>query len=54
MPVGNSVCHGITVTDDMFVEGGEIFTISADTSNSNDVIVGLNTALVTIVDDDSK
>ena len=49
-----AVCLNITVTGDMIVEENEIFTISVETSNPNDVIMGSTTATVTIVDDDSK
>ena len=54
MVVNNSICRNITVTDDMIVENSESFNITVETSNSNDVIMGLNTAVVTIEDDDSK
>ena len=52
--VGNSVCHSINVTNDMIVEESESFDITVEMSNPNDVIMGLNTAVVTIEDDDSK
>ena len=42
------------MTDDMIVENSESFNITVETSNPNDVIMGLNTAVVTIEDDDSK
>ena len=54
MAVGNFMCHNISVTDDIIVESNETFTITVETSNPNDVIVGPSTVLVTIVDDDGK
>ena len=38
----------------MIVEDSETLTITVETSNPNDVIIGLSRAIVTIVDDDSK
>ena len=52
--VGNSVCRGITVTDDMVVEESETFNITVETSDSNDIITGPSTATFTIIDNDSK
>ena len=52
--VSTAVCLNITVSGDMFVEDSETYTISVETSNPNDVIMGPSTATVTIVDDDSK
>ena len=52
--VNTAVCRDIGVTADMIVEENEIFTISVETSNPNDVIMGPTTATVTIIDDDSK
>ena len=52
--VSTAVCRDIAVTTDMIVEENEIFTISVQTSNPNDVILGQTTATITIVDDDSK
>ena len=40
--------------DDRIVEDTETFNITVEISNPNDVIMGLNTAAVTIADDDSK
>ena len=54
MAVSSFVCHSISVPDDMIVEDSEIFTITVETSNPNDVIMGPTTAVVTIVDDDGK
>ena len=54
MAVGNFMCHNVSVTDDIIVESNETFTITVETSNPNDVIVGPSTILVTIVDDDGK
>ena len=54
MAVGSFVCHNISVTNDMIVEGSETFTITVETSNPNDVIMEPSTAIVTIVDGDSK
>ena len=54
MAVSNSVCRSITVTDDMIVEGSETFNITVEISDPNDVIMGQDTAVVTIEDDDSK
>ena len=54
MVANNFVCHNITVTDDMIVEGSETFIITVETSNPNNVIMGLNTAIVTIIDNDGK
>ena len=54
MAVGSFVCRNITVPDDMIVEDSETFTITVETSNPNDMIMGPGTAIVTIVDDDSK
>ena len=48
------MCHDITVPADMIVEGSETFTISVETSNPNDVILGPSTATVTVVDNDGK
>jgi len=52
--VSTAVCRDIAVTADMIVEDNEIFTISVQSYNPSDVIMGLTTATVTIVDDDSK
>ena len=52
--VSNSVCRDVNVTDDIIVEDSEAFTITIETSNPNDVIMGPSTAIVTIVDDDGK
>ena len=52
--VSTAVCRDIAVTADMIVEENEIFTISVQSSNPSDVIMGLTTATVTIVDDDGK
>ena len=52
--VSTAVCRDIAVPADMIVEENEIFTISVETSNPNDVIMGPTTATVTIMDDDSK
>ena len=52
--VNTAVCRDIAVTADMIVEENEIFTISVQTSNPNDVIMGPTTATIAIVDDDSK
>ena len=54
MAVSSFVCHNISVPDDMIVEDSEIFTITVETSNPNDVIMGPTTAVVTIIDDDGK
>ena len=50
----NSVCRGITVINDMFVEDSESFNITVEISNPNDFVMGPNTAVVTIRDDESK
>ena len=42
------------MTADVNVENNETFTISVETSNANDVILGPSTATVIVVDDDSK
>ena len=52
--ISNSVCRDVNVTDDMIVEDSEIFTITMETSNPNDVIMGPSAAIVNIVDDDGK
>ena len=52
--VSTTVCHDITVPADMIVEDNETFTISVETSNPNNVIMGPSTATVTIVDNDGK
>ena len=52
--VSTAVCRNITVLADMIVEDNETFTITVETSNPNDVIIGPSTATITIVDDDSK
>ena len=52
--VGNSVCRDITVTDDMIVEGSETFTITVEITDPTDVVVGPNTAVIIIGDDDSE
>ena len=52
--ISNSVCRDVNVTDDMIVEDNETFTITIETSNPNDVIMGPSIAIVTIVDDDGK
>ena len=54
MAVGSFVCHNISITDDMIVEGSETFTITVETSNPNDMIMGPSTAIATIIDDDGK
>ena len=48
------MCHNITVPDDMIMEDSETFTISVETINPNDVVIGPSTATVTIVDIDGK
>ena len=48
------MCRDITVPGDTIVETNETFTISVETINLNDVIIGPSTATVTIVDDDGK
>ena len=48
------MCHNITVPDDMIMEDSETFTITVETTNPNDVIIGPSTATVTIVDVDGK
>ena len=52
--VSNFVCRNITVPDDIIVESSEIFTITVETSNANDVFMGPTTAMVTIADNDGK
>ena len=52
--ISSFVCHNISVSDDMIVEDSETFTITVETSNPNDVIMGPTTAIVTILDDDGK
>ena len=52
--VSTPVCRDASATGDMIVETNETFTISVETSNPNDVILGPSTATITIVDDDSK
>ena len=52
--VSTAVCRDITVSSDMIVEDNETFTISVETSNLNDVIMGSSTATVTILDNDGK
>ena len=54
MAISSFVCHNISVSDDMIVEDSETFTITVETSNPNDVIMGPTTAIVTILDDDGK
>ena len=54
MAVSSFVCHNISVPDDIIVEDSETFTITVETSNQNDVIMGPTTAIVTILDDDGK
>ena len=54
MAVGSFMCLNISVPDDMIVEDSETFTITVETSNPNDVIMGPSTAIVTIADDDGK
>ena len=38
----------------MIVEGSETFTISVETTNPNDVIMGPSTTTLTIVDGDGR
>ena len=52
--VSTAVCRDIAVTADMIVEENEIFTITVETSNPNDMIIGPSTATVTIVDNNGK
>ena len=52
--VSTAVCLNITIPGNMIVEDNETFTISVETSNPNDVIMGPSTATVTILDNDSK
>ena len=52
--VRNFVCRSIGVPDDMIVEGSETFTISVETTNPNDVIIGPSTTTLTIVDGDGR
>ena len=54
MAVSTFVCQNISIPDDMIVEGSEAFTITVETSNPNDVIMGPSTAVVTIIDDDGE
>ena len=52
--IGTVVCHNITVPDDMIMEDSETFTITVETINPNDVVIGPSTATVTIVDIDGR
>ena len=52
--VSTAVCRDIAVPADMIVEENEIFTITVETFNPNDVITGPSTATVIIVDNDGK
>ena len=52
--VSTPVCRDVSATGDTIVEENETFTISVETSNPNDVIMGPTTATVTIMDGDSK
>ena len=54
MAVSSFVCHNIIVPDDIIVEDSETFTITVETSNQNNVIMGPTAAIVTILDDDGK
>ena len=42
------------MTDDMIVEGSETFTITVEITDPTDVVVGPNTAVIIIGDDDSE
>ena len=52
--VSTAVCRSITVPAVMIVENNETFTITVETSNPNDVVIGPSTATITIVDIDGK
>ena len=54
MAVSSFVCHNIIVPDDIIVEDSETFTITVETSNQNNVIMGPTAVIVTILDDDGK
>ena len=52
--VSTAVYRDIAVPGDMSVENNETFTITVETSNPNDVIIGPSTVVVTIVNNDGK
>ena len=49
---GQSVCQPVTIFGDDILEANETFTITISLTNSIDRLLGLNTTLVTILNDD--
>lgn len=49
---GQSVCQPVTIFGDDVLEANETFTITISLTNSNDRLLGPNTTLVTILNDD--
>lgn len=50
-PLNQDVCFELSIIGDEIREGDETFTVSVAVGNSNDFIVGSNTATVTIQED---
>ena len=50
--VGMTICTDIAITEDLFVESDETFTVSLMPVDSNDMVTGTNPVTVTIQDND--
>ena len=48
-----TICRDINITNDLFVESDETFTVGLLPVDSNDMVTGTNPVTVTIQDDDS-
>ena len=51
---GTEVCFNVSITDDMFVEKNEFFSVHIKTEDRNVWIRGLPYSVITIYDDDRK
>ena len=49
-----TICTDIPISNDLFVEAGETFTVGLLPVDSNDMVTGTNPVTVTIQDNDGK
>ena len=52
--LGEVICRDINITNDLFVESDETFTVGLLPVDSNDTVTGTNPVTVTIRDNDGK
>ena len=52
--LGDLICRDINITNDLFVESDETFTVGLLPVDSNDMVTGTNPVTVTIQDNDGK